>query len=278
MSAKPVLQGDIRVFLVDDHPVVRAGVRSYLSNHSIDVVGEASDAKEALRKVRKLAPDVIILDVNLPYIEGGELARRLRHLIPKARLIAFSIHSSEEYVVKMARCGVQGYVTKDQPAGDLLAAITVGLVILVLIGGWLTDKFGAKKVLYAATIITSVGMALMFGTAGLPHILMRFFTVPNAKEARKSVAWATTWIGYFYILTFIIGFGAITNLIPNPLDYFVDGEIAKGLKGGGNMAAIHLSNAVGGNVFLGFISASTSSITDTGALSPGRMPSLMILV
>jgi cation/acetate symporter len=101
----------------------------------------------------------------------------------------------------------------------------------------------------------SVGMALMFGTAGLPHILMRFFTVPNAKEARKSVAWATTWIGYFYILTFIIGFGAITNLIPNPLDYFVDGELAKGLKGGGNMAAIHLSNAVGGNVFLGFISA-----------------------
>jgi Na+(H+)/acetate symporter ActP len=59
-------------------------------------------------------------------------------------------------------------------------------------------------------------MALMFGTAGLPHILMRFFTVPNAKEARKSVGWATTWIGYFYILTFIIGFGAITNLIPNP--------------------------------------------------------------
>ena len=50
----------------------------------------------------------------------------------------------------------------------------------------------------------------MFGTAGLPHILMRFFTVPNAKEARKSVVWATTWIGYFYLLTFIIGFGAIT--------------------------------------------------------------------
>ena len=101
----------------------------------------------------------------------------------------------------------------------------------------------------------SVGMALMFGTAGLPHILMRFFTVPNAKEARKSVAWATTWIGYFYILTFIIGFGAITNLIPNPADYFVGGEIAKGLKGGGNMAAVHLSKAVGGDLFMGFISA-----------------------
>jgi len=101
----------------------------------------------------------------------------------------------------------------------------------------------------------SIGMALMFGTAGLPHILMRFFTVPNAKEARKSVAWATTWIGYFYILTFIIGFGAIVFLIQDPGAYYVDGDLAKGLKGGGNMAAIHLANAVGGDLFLGFISA-----------------------
>jgi cation/acetate symporter len=97
----------------------------------------------------------------------------------------------------------------------------------------------------------SFGMALMFGTAGLPHILMRFFTVPNAKEARKSVLWATTWIGYFYVLTFIIGFGAIAFVLTNP--QFLDAK--GGLIGGGNMAAIHLANAVGGNVFLGFISA-----------------------
>ena len=97
----------------------------------------------------------------------------------------------------------------------------------------------------------SFGMALMFGTAGLPHILMRFFTVPSAKEARKSVMWATGWIGYFYLLTFIIGFGAITFVLTNP--QFLDGK--GGLLGGGNMAAIHLANAVGGNVFLGFISA-----------------------
>jgi cation/acetate symporter len=69
------------------------------------------------------------------------------------------------------------------------------------------------------------------------------------------VAWATTWIGYFYILTFIIGFGAITNLVPNPADYFVGGDITKGLKGGGNMAAVHLAKAVGGDLFMGFISA-----------------------
>ena len=97
----------------------------------------------------------------------------------------------------------------------------------------------------------SFGMALMFGTAGLPHILMRFFTVPSAKAARSSVMWATGWIGYFYLLTFIIGFGAITFVLTNP--QFLDAK--GGLLGGGNMAAIHLANAVGGNVFLGFISA-----------------------
>ncbi|HRL21443.1 cation acetate symporter [Alcaligenes sp. SDU_A2] len=97
----------------------------------------------------------------------------------------------------------------------------------------------------------SFGMALMFGTAGLPHILMRFFTVPDAKEARKSVFWATTWIGYFYILTFIIGFGAIVLVSTNPK--FLDS--AGVLIGGTNMAAVHLADAVGGDIFLGFMSA-----------------------
>src|SRR3984957_4958974 len=86
----------------------------------------------------------------------------------------------------------------------------------------------------------SLGMALMFGTAGLPHILMRFFTVRDAKEARKSVFWATTFIGYFYILTFIIGFGAIVLVSANPAYHDAKGA----LLGGGNMPAIHLAHAV----------------------------------
>ncbi len=97
----------------------------------------------------------------------------------------------------------------------------------------------------------SLGIALMFGTAGLPHILMRFFTVADAKEARKSVFYATGFIGYFYILTFVIGFGAIVLVSTNPT--YLDA--AKALIGGNNMAAVHLSHAVGGNFFLGFISA-----------------------
>ena len=120
---KDVRKNKIRVFLIDDHPIVREGVKSYLASRGIAVAGEASDAPEALRKVRKLAPDVIVLDVNLPSLDGGELAIRLRRLVPKSRIIAFSIHSSDEYVVRMARCGVQGYVMKDQPMAELLEAI-----------------------------------------------------------------------------------------------------------------------------------------------------------
>ncbi|MRT41170.1 cation/acetate symporter ActP [Enterobacteriaceae bacterium RIT702] len=97
----------------------------------------------------------------------------------------------------------------------------------------------------------SLGLGLMFGTAGLPHILMRFFTVADAREARKSVFWATGFMGYFYFLTFIIGFGAILLVGANPA--FKDASGA--LLGGTNMAAVHLANAVGGSLFLGFISA-----------------------
>jgi len=108
-------------------------------------------------------------------------------------------------------------------------------------GGLISDPISA----------ISLGIALMFGTAGLPHILMRFFTVKNAKDARKSVFFATGFIGYFYILTFIIGFGAIMLISTNPEFINENGS----LKGGNNMAAIHLANAVGGDMFLGFISA-----------------------
>lgn len=107
----------------------------------------------------------------------------------------------------------------------------------------------------------SLGLALMFGTAGLPHILMRFFTVNDAREARKSVFYTTGFMGYFYFLTFIIGFDAILLVGANPA--FKDS--AGALFGGNNMAAVHLANAVGGNFFLGFISAVVAGLTLGGA-------------
>ena len=103
----------------------------------------------------------------------------------------------------------------------------------------------------------SLGLALMLGTAGLPHILMRFFTVNNAKEARKSVVYATAFIGYFYIIIGVVGLGATVFLLsPEAAMYFKGGVIdMKNIIGGNNMAAVHLSHALGGDVFLGFIAA-----------------------
>jgi len=123
-------------------------------------------------------------------------------------------------------------------------AAKIGLSIMGP-GGFIKDPISA----------ISFGMALMFGTAGLPHILMRFFTVPDAKEARKSVFWATTWIGYFYVLIFIIGFGAITLVLTNPEFANIATGVIKGGGGSANMAAVLVAKAVGGNVFFGFISA-----------------------
>ncbi len=103
-------------------------------------------------------------------------------------------------------------------------------------GGFVTNPWDA----------ISLGIALILGTAGLPHILMRFFTVPDAKQARKSVFVATGFIGYFYILTFVIGFGAMV---------FVGQDLIASVDKGGNMAALLLSEAIGGQLFLGFIAA-----------------------
>ncbi len=101
----------------------------------------------------------------------------------------------------------------------------------------------------------SLGLTLMFGTAGLPHILMRFFTVTDSKAARKSVLYATCFIGFFYILIFIIGFGAIV-LVANQPAYVADlSKSILALKGGGSMPAVYLSHALGGDFFLGFIAA-----------------------
>ena len=120
---------------------------------------------------------------------------------------------------------------------------------------------GPGKLIRDPANALSLGIALMFGTAGFPHILMRFFTVPNAKEARKSVLYATGFIGYFYLLTFVIGFSAIVLLAQHP-EFFRLGangtfNLTHDLLGGSNMVAVKLAQAVGGNWFYGFIAAVT---------------------
>jgi cation/acetate symporter len=100
----------------------------------------------------------------------------------------------------------------------------------------------------------SLGLGLMFGTAGLPHILMRFFTVSDAKEARKSVLYASGFVGYFFNVIFLMGLAAVLIVGQDPA-FFEGGTLGGKLLGGGNMVAMHLARAVGGNFLLGFLAA-----------------------
>lgn len=120
-------------------------------------------------------------------------------------------------------------------------------------------KLGAKllspgSLLADPITAISLGLGLMFGTAGLPHILMRFFTVTDAKEARKSVLYASGIVAYFFNVIAIMGLCAILIVGTNP-QFFEGGEIGGKVVGGGNMIAMHLAQAVGGNLLLGFLSA-----------------------
>ncbi|MGL4409269.1 MAG: sodium:solute symporter family transporter, partial [Zoogloea sp.] len=117
-----------------------------------------------------------------------------------------------------------------------------------------------EKILFPGSLLPdpvtalSLGLGLMFGTAGLPHILMRFFTVTNAKEARKSVLYASGFVAYFFNVILLMGFCAIIIVGQNP-EFFEGGKIGGKIIGGGNMIAMHLAKAVGGNLLLGFLSA-----------------------
>ncbi|MEF8728004.1 MAG: cation acetate symporter [Accumulibacter sp.] len=120
-------------------------------------------------------------------------------------------------------------------------------------------KLGAKlmapgSLLADPITAISLGLGLMFGTAGLPHILMRFFTVGNAKEARKSVLYASGLAGFFFNVIFLMGLCAVIIVGQNP-EFFEGGVVGGKLIGGGNMVAMHLAKAVGGNMLLGFLAA-----------------------
>jgi cation/acetate symporter len=116
------------------------------------------------------------------------------------------------------------------------------------------------KLMYPGSLLAdpvtaiSLGLGLMFGTAGLPHILMRFFTVTDAKEARKSVLYASGFVAYFFNVIFLMGLCGIIIVGQNP-EFFEGGVLGGKLIGGGNMVAMHLSKAVGGDMLLGFLAA-----------------------
>ncbi len=113
----------IRVVLADDHVLVRQGLKSLLERGGFQVVGEASDGQEVLRQVRSLQPDIAVMDITMPILNGLNAARELTHSFPRTKTILLTQHDEDQYVSEALDAGVKGYVLKSQVASDLLLAI-----------------------------------------------------------------------------------------------------------------------------------------------------------
>jgi two-component system response regulator NreC len=114
----------ISVLLADDHTLVRQGLRSMLATSPvIDIVGEASDGREAVAKAVELRPDVVIMDLAMPLLNGADATRQIRKQLPRTRVLILSMHSDDEYVFQVLTAGAAGYLIKDAELSDLLAAI-----------------------------------------------------------------------------------------------------------------------------------------------------------
>lgn len=114
----------IKVLLVDDHAVVRDGIRARLeSSADFKVVGEAVNGREALQKVEELKPDVVLMDISMPVMNGMDAARYLREKFPDTKVIILTMHEHKEYIQGVIRCGAQGYIVKDVSAQEMISAI-----------------------------------------------------------------------------------------------------------------------------------------------------------
>jgi two-component system, NarL family, nitrate/nitrite response regulator NarL len=114
----------IRILLADDHPLVRRGIGSCLARqHTLEIVGEAGDGKEALAKIRELLPDVVLLDIDMPHMSGLAVAEVLRKELPQVKVLVLSMHQQPEYVLRILQSGAHGYVLKDAPIEQVVNAI-----------------------------------------------------------------------------------------------------------------------------------------------------------
>lgn len=137
---------DIRILLVDDHDIVRTGLKSFLeSQGGFTVVAEASDGAEAIVKAMASRPDVIVMDITMPGMDGMEATRQLNQYCPDCRILALTVHEDKQYFFEMMKAGATGYLTKQAVAEELVSAIEAveaGKVYLQpTLAGWLLDDY-----------------------------------------------------------------------------------------------------------------------------------------
>jgi two-component system, NarL family, nitrate/nitrite response regulator NarL len=114
----------IRLLLVDDHPIVLDGIKLHLSSRTeFDVAGEATNGAEAIRQAALLQPDVILMDISMPHMNGVNAMSHIRRIVPRAKVLVLTMHDSREYVTQMVRLGARGYLLKDTSPAELTQAI-----------------------------------------------------------------------------------------------------------------------------------------------------------
>jgi DNA-binding NarL/FixJ family response regulator len=114
----------VRIFLADVHPIMREGLKYVIqSNPAYEIIGESGDGKDALEKIEKLKPDIALLGISMPVMNGIEVARLTHKYVPKTKIIVFSRHDNEEYVKQMMKHGVKAYILKDDASEELLKGI-----------------------------------------------------------------------------------------------------------------------------------------------------------
>ncbi len=139
-----------RIVIAEDYTILREGLRALLSlQEDLDVVGEAEDGREAIRRVEELKPDLILMDLSMPKMNGVEAIREIRRRVPETKILALTVHKAEEFVLEVLQAGADGYIPKDASSNELMMAIKSVLmgkrylspsVSKVVIEGYLESK------------------------------------------------------------------------------------------------------------------------------------------
>jgi two-component system response regulator NreC len=118
----------IKIFLADDHTIVRQGLAKLLEAElHIQVVGEAQDGREAVNKVQKLNPDIVIMDIAMPLLNGIEATRQIKKISPQTKIIILSMHSHDRYISELINLGASGYLLKDSTGGEIIKAVSAAM-------------------------------------------------------------------------------------------------------------------------------------------------------
>ncbi len=113
-----------KIVIAEDHTILREGLRALLSSQEdLDVVGEAEDGREAIRQVEELTPDLILMDLSMPKMNGVEAIREIRRRVPETKILALTVHKAEEFIVEVLQAGADGYIPKDASSNELMMAI-----------------------------------------------------------------------------------------------------------------------------------------------------------